>query len=181
MATIKKNERFVPIKNYVIVALLIIGAILLALYAFSWHKVIKENRLSESYLIKSKKVSNEIQGLEGINDVLLETPSTYFLYISYTGDEEIYNMEKELASLIEDYGISESTYFLNVTSIKNDKDLVEKVNKALNLDKEVKQVPTIIYYSDGKVVDLIVKEGNNIMDVGDFQKLLDKNNIEKGQ
>ena len=60
--------------------------------------------------------------------------------------------------------------------------LVDEINKALELDKkQVKQVPTIIYYVDGKVVDLIVKEDNNIMDIGDFQKLLDRNKIEKGQ
>jgi hypothetical protein len=179
MATVKKNERFVPIKNYIIVFLIVIGAIALALYAFSWHKVIKENRLSTSYLIESKTVSNEIQGLEGLNDVLSEVSPTYYLYISYTGSEEIYKMEKELASLINKYKLEDEVYFLNVTSIKDDNDLVKQVNEALNLDDQVKHIPTIIYYSDGKVVDIISKDGNNIMDIGDFQKLLDKNKIEK--
>ena len=182
MATVKKNERFVPIRNYVIVFFAIIGVIALVWYAFCWHKVIKENRLSTSYLIKSKTVSNEIQGLDGLNDVLLEAPDTYYLYISYTGSEQIYNMEKELAVLINQYKIGDEVYFLNVTEMKDKKELVDEINKALELDKkQVKQVPTIIYYVDGKVVDLIVKEDNNIMDIGDFQKLLDRNKIEKGQ
>ena len=182
MATVKKNERFVPIRNYVIVFFVIVGVIALVWYAFCWHKVIKENRLSTSYLIKSKTVSNEIQGLDGLNDVLLEPPDSYFLYISYTGNESVYNMEKELAVLINQYKIGDAFYFLNITEIKDDKNLVDKVNEALELDtKKVKQVPTIIYYVDGKVVDLVVKEDNNIMDIGDFQKLLDRNKIEKGQ
>ena len=183
MATeIKKNERFVPIKNYVIVFLVILAVIALVWYAFVWHKVIKEDRLSTSYLIKSKVVSNEIQGLEGLNDVLSEVPTTYFLYISYTGNEKVYSMEKELTALLNDYKIGEITYFLNITEIKDHDKLIDEINEALNLEeKKVKQVPTIIYYNDGKVVDLIAKEDNNIMDIGDFQKLLDRNKIEKGQ
>lgn len=182
MATVKKNERFIPIKNYVIVFLIIIGAIALTWYAFSWHKVIKENRLSESYLIKSKVVSNEIQGLDGINDVLSEVPSSYYIYISYTGSEDIYKMEKELTAVINEYDLGDKIYFLNVTSIKDKDDLLDQVNKTLGLeDNKVKQIPTIIYYNDGKVVDMINKEGNSIMDIGDFQKLLDRNKVEKGQ
>ena len=181
MTTVKKNERFVPIKNYVIVVLSIIGVILIALYAFNWHKVIKENRLSTSYLIKSKTISNEIQGLDRLNDVFSEVPSTYYLYISYTGSEEIYNMEKELAVLINDYKLNEDIYFLNITSMKDEDDLIEKLNKSLDLDNKIKHIPTIIYYNDGKAVDLISKDGNNILDIGDFQKILDRNKIEKGQ
>ena len=91
-------------------------------------------------------------------------------------------MEKELAVLINQYKIGDEVYFLNVTEMKDKKDLIDEINNSLELDKlKVKQVPTIIYYVDGKVVDLIAKDDNNIMDIGDFQKLLDKNKIEKGQ
>ena len=182
MATVKKNERFIPIKNYIIAFVAIIGAIALACYIFSWHKVIKENKLSTSYLIKSKYISNEIQGLERLNDVLSEVPSSYFIYISYTGTDEIYKLEKELARIIDDYKLSDEMYFLNVTSIKDDEDLISEVNKSLNIeDNQIKQIPTILYYSDGKLVDLIANDDNNIMEIGDFQKLLDRNKIEKGQ
>ncbi len=178
MTVVKKNERFIPVKNYVIVILGILIAIALVWYGFRWHQVIKENRISTSYLIKSKVVTNEIQGLAKLEDVLSEVPPSYYLYISYTGSEEIYNMEKELAALINDYKIGDQVYYLNITSIKNEKDYIEKINKALKLeDKKIANIPTIIYYEDGKVVDIITKEGKNIMNIGDFQKLLDVNKI----
>lgn len=180
MSNIKKNERFVPIKNYVIVFLIAIAIIALVWYALSWRKVITENRISTSYLIKSKIISNEIQNLDEIVDVFSEAPTTYYLYISYTGNEKIYDMEKELAALINEYKIGEQFYFLNVTSIKEEENYIDKINNALALDnKKVKSVPTILYYNDGKVVDIVTIEGNNIMNIGDFQKLLDVNKIEK--
>ena len=180
MATVKKNERFVPIKNYVIVFLVAIAVIALCWYAISWHKVIQQDKMSTSYLIKSKVISNEIQSLDELTDVFSEAPSTYYLYISYTGNEDIYKMEKELTALINEYNIGEQFYFLNVTSIKKDSDYIDKINKALELtNRKVKSVPTIIYYDDGKIVDMITMEGNNIMNIGDFQKLLDVNKIEK--
>ena len=44
---------------------------------------------------------------------------------------------------------------------------------------KIKEIPTIIYYNDGKVVDIITREDDNMMNIGDFQKLLDVNKIEK--
>ena len=87
-------------------------------------------------------------------------------------------MEKELTAVINEYDLGDKIYFLNVTSIKDKDDLLDQVNKTLGLeDNKVKQIPTIIYYNDGKVVDMINKEGNSIMDIGDFQKLLDRNKV----
>ena len=41
------------------------------------------------------------------------------------------------------------------------------------LEEEIKQVPTIVYIREGKVVDIIERSDDNMMNVGDFQKLLD--------
>ncbi len=182
MAEIKKNERFVPIKNYIITFLIIAAIIGLVFYGFAWYKVIKENRISTSYLTKAKVITKEIDNLNELSDVFSEAPSSYYIYIGYTGDEKIYSLEKDLSKLIQDYNLNDSFYYLNVTSIKDKENYIEELNKALNLeDKKVEKVPTILYYNDGKLVDIITKEGNNIMSVGDFQKLLDTNRVTKDQ
>ena len=131
-------------------------------------------------LVKEKIISNEIQSLEEVSDVFSEAPNSYFIYISYTGSEEIYNMEKDLKKVINDYSLNDSVYFLNVTSIKDEKNYIEKINKTLNLeDQKVSSIPTIIYYNEGKAVDIIERKDNNMMNVGDFQKLLDVNRVTK--
>ena len=64
-------------------------------------------------------------------------------------------------------------YYLNVTSIKEKENYIEDINKSLALDAKIKQVPTIVYIKEGKVVDIIERNDDNMMNVGDFQKLLD--------
>ena len=153
--------------------------ILLTLYGFAWYNVLRENRVSTSYLVKEKIISNEIQSLEEVSDVFSEAPNSYFIYISYTGSEEIYNMEKGLKKVINKYELNDKIYYLNVTTIKEQEDYIDDINKALNLDKKkVKKVPTIVYIKDGEVVDIITRSDDNIMNVGDFEKLLDVNNVE---
>lgn len=180
MTNVKKNERYIPLKNYVLAAVVVVVMILLTLYGFAWYNVLKENKVSTSYLVKEKVISNEIQSLEEVSDVFLEAPNSYFIYISYTGSEEIYNMEKDLKKVINDYSLNDSVYFLNVTSIKDEKNCIEEINKTLKLeDQKVSSIPTIIYYNEGKAVDIIERKDNNMMNVGDFQKLLDVNKVTK--
>ena len=40
-------------------------------------------------------------------------------------------------------------------------------------DGTIKSVPTILYYNEGKVVDIVERNDDNMMNSGDFQKLLD--------
>ena len=176
----RKNERYIPIKNYIITAIIILGAILLTFYGFEWYRVIRENKVSTSYLIKEKIISQEIKDLDEIESIFAEAPKTYYVYVSYTGDENIYNMEKDLEKIINDYNLKDKFYYLNITDIKDDKDIKERLNNKLKLDnKKITTIPTIIYYSEGEPIYIITKEGNGIMQAGDFQKLLDINNITK--
>lgn len=175
-----KNERYIPTKNYVIAFAIIIVMLLLVWYGFQWYKVIEEEKISTSYLVKEKIITNEISDLDRIDDIFSEAPSTYFLYISYTGSEDIYNMEEDLKSLIQEYNLGDMFYYLNVTEIKDNENYLEEINNKLSLDEiKVTQVPTIIYFKDDKAVDIITTDDDNLMDNGDFQKLLDVNKIEK--
>lgn len=180
MSSVKTNERYIPLKNYCIAAVIIIGIILLTWYGFAWYRVVKENKLSKSYLVSEKVISQEIKSLDEVQDVLSEPLSTYFIYISYTGSEEIYNMEKDIKELITKYDLADRFYYLNVTKIKDEDNVIDKINESLHLEgKEIEQIPTILYIKDGVVIDSTTREDNKIMTKGDFQKLLDSNKIEK--
>ena len=173
MAKVNKSERFIPIKNYIISIGIVIAAVLLTIYGFAWYNVLKEGKVSQSYLVKSKVISSEIQSLDEVEAIFAEVPDEYFIYISYTGSEEIYNMEKDLKKVINKYELNDKFYYLNVSDIKEKKNYIDKINKSLKLEEEIKQVPTIVYIREGKVVDIIERSDDNMMNVGDFQKLLD--------
>ena len=170
----------VSTRNYLIAIILVVAVILLTWYGFKWYSLIEGNKVSNSYLLKEKVLTNEIKNIDEVIDVLSETPNTYFIFISYTGDEEVYNLEKDLSSTIKEYNLENKIYYLNITDIKDDDNVLDKINSSLGLtDRKVTQIPTIIYYNNGKVVDIIKRQDNNIMTSGDFKKLLDVYQIEK--
>ena len=179
MGEIKKNESYISVKNYVIAAVILIAAILITLYGFSWYKVIREDRVSTSYLLKNKVITKEIHGIKDLDDVFSEVPADYFVYISYTGNVEIYDMEKDLKDVINEYSLNDVFYYLNVTDIKDDGDYLNDINKAFHFKEDVvANVPTILYFKDGKIKDAIKKK-DGIINSGDFEKLLEVNKIVK--
>ena len=57
MTKIKKNETFIPIKNYVLAALIVVVMLRATWYGFKWYEVIQEGKVSTSYLVKNKYIS----------------------------------------------------------------------------------------------------------------------------
>ena len=47
-----------------------------------------------------------------------------------------------------------------------------RLNNAFNTD-EITTVPIILYYRDGELVDTVTRDDANVINAGDFQKLLD--------
>lgn len=159
------------IKKYIYILLVIIGVVLIFLYFNKWHEVKEEEKYQNSYLVETNTISLEINNIEEINTVLSETPSYYFLYISYTGNEKIYNLEKDIKPLINEYNLQDNFYFLNVTEdMKNKDDYKEKIANKLNVDN-IKKVPVILYFKDGKLIN------DNIYNAKDFKKVLENENI----
>ena len=92
-------------------------------------------------------------------------------------------MEKDLKKLIKEYKLQDKFYYINIDSIKSSDNKVSLINELLGLDDiKVEKVPTIIYVNkDNKVLrnNIITRKDDSLMEVGDFQKLLDINEISK--
>ena len=103
----KNNINFKKLFYFIIGFLLII---FLIWYIISWKNVKKEEKLMNSYLITSNTLSVEIKDLSETIQVLKESPSEYFVYISYTNDEKVYSFEKKLKKLIDNYNLKEPSF-----------------------------------------------------------------------
>lgn len=167
------NKKNLPIKSWLINIGVIVGIIFLVLYFYKWYEVKTDEKYLKSYLVSTGIVNKEMNDISEISSVLSETPNNYFVYISYTKDKTIYDLEKELKPLIVEYDLTDSFYYINVTDIK-EKDSNYKVNvaKELNVDSNVlKTVPIILYFKDGKLI------GNGAHNATDFENLLLDNDI----
>ncbi len=152
---------------YLYICLLIIGVFILAWYLSSWYYLKKEERLSKSYLINSSTIEYEITDVSEIDQVLKESPSSYFVYISYTNDEKVYRFEKKLKKYIDNYNIKDSFYYLNITSYLEKEDLIDKLNKRFDTN-EIKKVPCILYY-ENKILTKVIN-GFEYLEFSDILK-----------
>ncbi len=159
-------------KNILIICGVILLIILFGIYIFHNQKLKNEKKLGTSYLIDSGTLSLEIKNLDEVNQILTESPNEYFVLISYTGNEDTYNLETGLKTVIDKYKLNDSFYYLNVKDIMDEDNYLNRINNAFNTDK-IKTVPIILYYKDGKIIDTVTRYDNNPINASDFQKLLD--------
>ena len=178
----KNEKRKISLRNYIISIIIFIGVILLTFYIFRWYQVFNNEKITHSYLISSHVISNEINSIDELEDIFSEAPDEYFLYISYTNDKNIYDMEVDLKKVIKKYDLQDKFYYLNIDDIKNNESMLSDLNSALGLNKEkIKNVPSILYFKDHKLVDggIIQKDNNSILQASDLEQFLEEMEIEK--
>ena len=167
----KRFKRRIPVKNYIYSILILVGVILLILYLFSWYNVKKEEKLMKSYLISSKTIESKIDNLNDLEQTLSEAPLSYFVVFSYTGNEEGYNMERNLKRVIDKYRLNDSIYYVDASKNLNNQEYIDNLNKLFKT-KNVKNIPVIIYVEEGKT-----KEVLNSITSDSFKELLERNNF----
>ncbi len=170
-----KKKTNINYKDYLVKIGIILFIILALIYSYMWYRVKEQEKYLTSYLISSNTISYEMTEINEIASVLSETPSNYFVYIGYTKDQKVYNLEKELKPLITEYNLYDNFYYLNVTDIKeNNKNYLQDIAKTLNISSDkLTKVPIILYFKDGSLVS------DGIHTAKDFKKLLKENNIDE--
>lgn len=173
-SAVVKNKK-IPSKNYLYALLILVGGILFVLYIFEWINVKTQEKLMTSYLISSNTINSRVEDLDSLNQILKETSSSYFVYLSYTGNEDIYKFEKELKRVIDNYDLSDNFYYVDLTKIKDaNENYLNDVKQKLNVNT-LEQVPAIIFVKDGKIENANVLDGVNgtMLKVADVENLLD--------
>ena len=167
---VKKKEY--TTKDIIIACLIIIIVILLGIYIFKVTSNRNKGKIENSYLLSTGTVRLVIDDLDDVSQTLSEAPTEYFVLITYTNDEATYNLENGLKKIIDDYKLNTSFFYLNIKDYMNDDDYLQKLNTTFNTDK-ITKVPIILYYKNGTLIDTVKRDDNNVINAGDFQRLLD--------
>ena len=170
----KNNINFKKLFYFIIGFLLII---FLIWYIISWKNVKKEEKLMNSYLITSNTLSVEIKDLSETIQVLKESPSEYFVYISYTNYEKVYSFEKKLKKFIDNYNLKDEFYFVNVTNIKDDENFYKEINNTFNT-KLINNIPCILHFKNNELKKVIYNKDLN-KTYANFENLLKENEFDK--
>ena len=174
---IKKSNKYFATKKIYTIIFLCLSILLIAWYVISWHQVKTEEKLLSSYLITTNTLNNEIKDLKEIEQILTESPTRYFIYISYTQDESIYKLEKKLNNIIDNYGIKDEFYYINVTSELENTNLINDLNKKF-ATQSIENIPCILYFENGVLKETLLDK-NKVFNYSKFEKLLKEKKYEK--
>ena len=102
-----------------------------------------------------------------------------YLYLTYIGSKNIYNLEKYVYKTLKNNKLSDKFIYINCTDNINDKKIINDLNDKLSIitDNEI-VLPAIIYYKNGKPVDYI-DSTNQILTGDKFVQLMDKWEVNK--
>ena len=166
-----KKEEAIKYNNYLYAILILIGGILLVLYVFKWYQVKKDEKLMSSYLVSTKTINSRVDNLDYLKQIMQESPSSYFIYLSYTGNESVYNFEKKLKRVIDKYKLNDLFYYIDVTKIMEDANYLDDIRNSLNIEK-LDNIPAIIYVHNGKISNILDGENNTFLKIEDLEQLL---------
>lgn len=165
------KERVVPKKNYYILLLIIIAVVILTFSLVSIVNAINSKKITSGYI---NKYVSELQ-YDELENYLIEPASNTFIYITYTGDEEVYNLETKLKKIINNYELQSNFIYVDATEEMVKENFYNNLNSKIGAEM-VEKLPIILYYKDGTLIDS-VKSSESIFTDADFQKLLDNYEI----
>ena len=177
MRTKNKHSNYFTTKSYIYAALFVLAIVFLIWYILSWYGVKQKEKLMTSYLISSNTITYEIKNINEMVQILSESPNQYFIYISYTDDEDIYKLEKKLKKVIDNYNLQDEFYYMNITDILENKDLYKNLNDTFNTTK-IKNVPCILFFQNSQIRE-IISENDRVFNINDFKDLLVKYEYEQ--
>ncbi len=164
------SKRVVPKRNYYILIGLLIGVVILTFSVVSICNAIKNNNVNSGYI---NRYVSEISYKE-LDTYLLEPASDTFVYITYTGDENVYKLEKGLKKIVNNYELADNFIYVDVSEEMFNNNFMDNLNKKIN--SKIEKLPVILYYKDGILTDQLESE-NILFNVADFQKMLDNYEI----
>lgn len=163
------------VRKYLNFVLLMVAIILVAIIVSKLYKNHQENKLGTSVFSKSV---GELQ-YDDIESMTSEMPSVGFILISYTKNENVKKFESSLKKVVVENDLQNNFYYLDVSDAMLEENFIENLNKKFNLDEvnQIKELPALLYYQDGKFKRTITSTDARMMNVDDFSKLLDSYEI----
>ena len=154
----KKN---VTIKNYIVLAIILIVTFLLLFYFYLWFDKYEETLLSKRILDRYMLVINDNE----LDDYLVENPNT-IIYVSKLNDEKIRDFEKLIKNKYKSNSINNNILYLDVTDI-SERDKTYLISKYNYNGLNILSVPCVVVFKNG-TVDSIYSVSASGYDIDSF-------------
>ena len=171
MANKKKEEkREIPVKNYFILAVIMIITVLACLYLCAWYKQYNDSK------VNTPVITSTLREVEYNNlKTVLKERDVLIMYMCTTDENICRSFEKKFSSYIKEHNLTEDVIYLNLGYNSDENNLVEKVYKNYKSDTLVKKAyeyPTLLIFNQGKIVDVLSSNGKNKLTMSKVEDFL---------
>lgn len=137
-----KNEKNIPLKNYFILASVLLISIILIIYFYMWYVPYRDAKLNSPIMDKYLTVVNynELENYLTEND-------TSVIYVSVLGDDRVKNFERNFSKFVNEYFLNNSILYLDVTSLIDNKKLFSDFKREYGISN----LPCIISFRNGEI------------------------------
>ena len=164
-----KKEKEIPLKNYILLSIVLILTIVVVIYFFLWKNTYEKSKLQTPILDDFLLVINYNE----LNNYLVENKDA-IIYVSKLNDESIRLFENKFKNIINKNNLNNKILYLDLTEELKENNIVKEINKKYG--KEMTEVPTIVIIKDGKISSSYnIKE--NKYNIKLLEKYLEKEDV----
>ena len=137
--------RKIPIKNYIILGVIILFTLLILYYFYMWVDVYKESKINIPIMDKYMSVINYNE----LDNYVVENPNT-IVYVSVLEDENIREFEKQLKNKYKVNEIENEVLYMNITEEFKSKELKNNMISKYSVNNlNITDVPCVLVFNDG--------------------------------
>ena len=165
----KEEKRHIPLKNYVIVAIIFIVTIGLALFLNNWYQSYQDYQQTIPIL---KGVLSEIRYNE-IDNYINDNPNS-IIYVGVADDMDCRKVEEDLKDIIVKHHLKDKIVYFNITDVSNRKDVLTSFNNQYVPNGKIYTYPAIAILDEGEVIAYKSKSANKDLVISDIEQLFEE-------
>lgn len=153
----KNNEREIPLKNYIILGLVVLLTLGLVYYFYLWYITYEESKLNETIMDRYLEVINYNE----LNDYIVENRNA-MIYTSVLEDNDIRKFEIKFKNIVVKNALKDKILYMDMTDIFKDKIKYTELRNSYQINNyNITNVPCILVFKDAKLVDIYSIKDND--------------------
>ena len=154
-----KREAFreIPVKNYIILGVVLFITMLILYYFYCWVDVYKESKINIPIMDKYMSVINYNE----LDNYIVENPDT-IIYVSVLEDEKIRGFEKEFKNKYKNKEIENELLYMNITDDIKDMDIRDEMVSKYSINSlDMTDVPSLLVFNNGELSSIYSVRDND--------------------
>ncbi len=153
----KNNGREIPLKNYIILGLVILLTLGIVYYFYLWYITYEESKLNETIMDRYLEVINYNE----LNDYIVENRNA-MIYTSVLEDNNIRKFEIKFKNIVVKNALKDKILYMDMTDIFKDKIKYTELRNSYQINNyNITNVPCILVFKDAKLVDIYSIKDND--------------------